>query len=202
MEEALKIKQSQFETFQREFEQAVGPRVDERIRNEKILWEQEQNFLIRRELSKLNEEKSKEIQKIQEELNNEKEKSLIERDKCVQLEKQTEELNQEIKFANKEKTMAVSKAKESLRLESEKIKIDACNEKQEEINKFKRLVKDFEDEIQRLKVEQQQNVEKDREFITNVEKLEKNLIKEINEEQRKLSSLIPGIMPKLVNYSK
>jgi hypothetical protein len=35
-----------------------------------------------------------------------------------------------------------------------------------------------------------------------VEKLEKNLIKEINEEQRKLSSLIPGIMPKLVNYSK
>lgn len=202
MEEALKIKQSQFETFQREFEQAVGPRVDERIRNEKILWEQEQNFLIRRELSKLNEEKSKEIQKIQEELNTEKEKSLIERDKCVQLEKKIEELNQEIKFANKEKTMAVSKAKESLRLESEKIKIDACNEKQEEINKFKRLVKDFEDEIQRLKVEQQQNVEKDREFITNVEKLEKNLIKEINEEQRKLSSLIPGIMPKLVNYSK
>ena len=77
-----------------------------------------------------------------------------------------------------------------------------CQEKQEEINKLKRQCKDFEDEIQRLKVEQQQNVEKDREFIINVEKLEKNLIKEINEEQRKLSSLIPGIMPKLVNYSK
>ncbi len=57
MEEALKLKQNQFETFQREFELAVGPRVDERIRNEKILWEQEQNFLIIRELSKLNEEK-------------------------------------------------------------------------------------------------------------------------------------------------
>ena len=60
--------------------------MDERIRNEKILWEQEQNFLIRRELSKLNEEKSKEISKIQDELNAEKEKSMIERDKCVRLE--------------------------------------------------------------------------------------------------------------------
>ena len=87
LEEALKIKQTQFETFQREFEAAVGPRVDERIRNEKILWEQEQNFLIRRELSKLNEEKSKEITKIQDELNSEKEKSMVDRDKCLRLEK-------------------------------------------------------------------------------------------------------------------
>jgi len=148
MEEALKLKQNQFETFQREFEQAVGPRVDERIRNEKILWEQEQNFLIRRELSKLNEEKSKEISKIQDELNAEKEKSMIERDKCVRMEKvlkllvignfnfvlinfffqkEIEEFKQEIKFANKEKTIALTKAKESLRLEAEKIKIDAYN---------------------------------------------------------------------------
>jgi len=148
MEEALKLKQNQFETFQREFDQAVGPRVDERIRNEKILWEQEQNFLIRRELSKLNEEKSKEISKIQDELNAEKEKSMIERDKCVRMEKvlkllvignfnfvlinfffqkEIEEFKQEIKFANKEKTIALTKAKESLRLEAEKIKIDAYN---------------------------------------------------------------------------
>ncbi len=148
MEEALKLKQNQFETFQREFEQAVGPRVDERIRNEKILWEQEQNFLIRRELSKLNEEKSKEISKIQDELNAEKEKSMIERDKCVRMEKvlkllvignfnfvlincffqkEIEEFKQEIKFAIKEKTIALTKAKESLRLEAEKIKIDAYN---------------------------------------------------------------------------
>jgi hypothetical protein len=148
MEGALKLKQNQFETFQREFDQAVGPRVDERIRNEKILWEQEQNFLIRRELSKLNEEKSKEISKIQDELNAEKEKSMIERDKCVRMEKvpkllvignfnfvlinfffqkEIEEFKQEIKFANKEKTIALTKAKESLRLEAEKIKIDAYN---------------------------------------------------------------------------
>lgn len=127
MEEALKLKQNQFETFQREFDQAVGPRVDERIRNEKILWEQEQNFLIRRELSKLNEEKSKEISKIQDELNAEKEKSMIERDKCVRMEKEIEEFKQEIKFANKEKTIALTKAKESLRLEAEKIKIYAYN---------------------------------------------------------------------------
>jgi hypothetical protein len=43
--------------------------------------------LIRRELSKLNEEKSKEITKIQDELNSEKEKSMVDRDKCLRLEK-------------------------------------------------------------------------------------------------------------------
>jgi hypothetical protein len=75
-------------------------------------------------------------------------------------------------------------------------------EKQDEINHFKRIIKDLEDEIGRLKVEQQQNTEKDREFVINMEKLEKNLIREINDEQRKLSVLIPGLLPKLVNYSK
>jgi hypothetical protein len=73
--------------MQREFEQALGPKIDERIRNEKILWEQEQNFLIRKEICKLNEERGKEFLKIQEELNAEREKSLIERDKCLRFEK-------------------------------------------------------------------------------------------------------------------
>ncbi len=98
--------------------------------------------------------------------------------------------------------MAVSKVKESFKQEADKIRLEAQKEKNEEINKYKRIVKELEDEIQRLKVEQKQTVEKDREFISTVEKLEKNLIKEINDEQRKLSSLIPGLMPKLVNYSK
>ena len=113
-----------------------------------------------------------------------------------------DELNQEVKFSNKEKAAAVAKAKESLKQEAEKIRADAHKEKTDEIGRFKRINKDLEDEIQRLKVEQQQNVDKDREFIVTVEKLEKSLIKEINDEQRKLSSLIPGLMPKLVNYSK
>lgn len=144
--------------------------------------------------------------------------------KILKIKKQIEELNQEIKFANKEKTLALTKARDSLKAESEKIRAEAKNvyfengncdpifyqinmilklkEKQEELSKYKKIIKELEDEIQRLKIEQHQNVEKDREFIINVEKLEKNLIKDINEEQRKLSALIPGLMPKLVNYSK
>ena len=63
---------------------------------------------------------------------------------------------------------------------------------------MRRMNKELEDEIQRLKVEQRQNVEKDREFVVTVEKLEKSLIKEINDEQRKLSAIVPGLMPRLV----
>ena len=87
LEDALRIKQSQFETFQREFEIAIGPKVEDRIRNEKILWEQEQNNLIRRELAKLNEEKSKDIARVQDELTSEKDKFILEKEKCLKLEK-------------------------------------------------------------------------------------------------------------------
>ena len=51
------------------------------------IWEQDQNYVMRRELAKLNEEKTKEIAKIQEDLSNEREKCLLERDKIVRLEK-------------------------------------------------------------------------------------------------------------------
>ena len=47
-----------------------------------------------------------------------------------------------------------------------------------------------------------QSAEKERELMLNVEKLEKNLIKELNDEQRKLSSMVPGLTPKIINYSR
>ncbi len=196
------MKQYQFEQMQRDFEQALGPKIEERIRNEKMLWEQEQNYLIRKEISKLNEERGKELLKVQEELSSEKERAMIERDKCLRLEKEIEDIAHNLQFADKEKAKAVSLTKEAFKHEAEKIRCEAVKEKCEEICRLKRINQDLEDEIQRLLVEQKQNVEKDREFYMTVEKLEKNLIKEINDEQRKLSSLIPGLMPKLVNYSK
>ncbi|CAF0735884.1 unnamed protein product [Brachionus calyciflorus] len=201
LQETLKSKQAQFDSYQREFELSIGPKFDERIKKEKFQWEQEQNFLIKRELSKVNEEKLREMTRIQDELTAEREKYIQEREKALKFEKQIEELNQEVKFANKEKSLAVNKAKESLKAETEKLKNGLLNEKQEEINRLKKILNDLEEEINRLKVEQYQNVEKDKEFILNVEKLEKTLIKDINEELRKLSALIPGIMPKIVNYS-
>jgi hypothetical protein len=38
--------------------------------------------------------------------------------------------------------------------------------------------------------------------MQSIERLEKNLIKDLNDEQRKISSLVPGLVPKIVNYSK
>ena len=125
MEEALRQKHSQFEIFQREFEIGITPKIEERIKNEKVVWEQEQNALIRKELAKLGEEKSREIEKIQQELSATKEKVIIEKERSTKLEKQVDELNQEQKFLNKEKQMAISKARDSFRGEIEKIKADA-----------------------------------------------------------------------------
>ncbi|RNA16341.1 trichohyalin-like isoform X2, partial [Brachionus plicatilis] len=55
--------------------------------------------------------------------------------------------------------------------------------------------------LQKLKIEQYQSGEKNKENALNVEKIEKALVKDINEELRKLSSLIPGQLPKIVSFS-
>ena len=85
--EALRTKQIQFENIQRDFEYSIGPHIEDRIQKEKQAWEQEQNYLIRRELSKLSDEKNKEITKAQEELLSERDKNLKDREKMIQLEK-------------------------------------------------------------------------------------------------------------------
>jgi hypothetical protein len=73
--------------MQRDFEYSIGPHIEDRIQKEKQAWEQEQNYLIRRELSKLSDEKNKEIAKVQEELLSERDKNLKDREKMIQLEK-------------------------------------------------------------------------------------------------------------------
>ena len=117
------------ESMQRDFEYSIGPLLEDRIQKEKMAWEQEQNYLIRRELSKLSEEKNKEITKIQEDLLSERDKNLKDRERAISLEKELEETKQELKYANKEKNNAITKAKESLRFESEKLKEEILNVK-------------------------------------------------------------------------
>lgn len=75
-------------------------------------------------------------------------------------------------------------------------------DKFEEINRFKRVIKDLESEIEQLKIELYEHSERDKELIKAVENQEKGLIKDLNDEQRRLASLIPGLVPKILNISK
>jgi predicted nuclease with TOPRIM domain len=72
-------------------------------------------------------------------------------------------------------------------------------EKQEELNRQRRLIKELEEELQIRNDEHKKEREKNLEIIASVEKFEKSLIKEINEEQRKLASIC--FIPKFIKYS-
>ena len=87
LEESLKHKQTEFHCFQRELELALTPKLDERLKHERQAWEQESKQAIQRELSKLAEEKSREIGQLQQELGQEKDKWLRERETVSRLEK-------------------------------------------------------------------------------------------------------------------
>ena len=80
------------ENMQRDFDYSIGPILDDRIQKEKNAWEQEQDYLIRRELSKLSEEKNKEIAKLQDDLLAERDKNLKDREKMLTIEKVSKQL--------------------------------------------------------------------------------------------------------------
>lgn len=68
------------------------------------------------------------------------------------------------------------------------------------MNRLRRIIKELEDELETRNVEYKQERERNFEMIASIDKFEKNLIKEMNEEQRKLASI--GLIPKLVKYSR
>jgi hypothetical protein len=151
----VKLKQIQIDDLKREIDYTLSSRIEERIQKEKQTWDQEQNYLIRRELGKLNEEKNKEINKIQGELLEEREKNFKLHERNMQLEKvwpiillknvflslldierksfsfgfkkDMDELNQEIKITNKEKMNSLNKMKESFHMETDKFKEEILN---------------------------------------------------------------------------
>lgn len=92
------MKQNEFHCFQRELELALAPKLEERLKHERHAWEQENKHVVQRELAKLGEEKSREIGQLQQELSQEKEKWLREREAVSRLEKVKIEIKRKKQF--------------------------------------------------------------------------------------------------------
>jgi hypothetical protein len=82
----VKLKEEQFERFQRELELALTPKLEERIKQEKMVLEQK-NTEIKHELNRLNEERLSEIEHLQMLLVQEKEKVAIGKEIVLKQEK-------------------------------------------------------------------------------------------------------------------
>ena len=63
------------------------------------------------------------------------------------------------------------------------------------------MINNLERELEELRIDQQKCVERERNLLSDVEGVEKNFIREINDEQRRLSPFIPGFVPKIINYA-
>ena len=73
--------------LQHQLQYSFGQHLEEQLMKEKQNWEQEQNYLIRRELSKLSEEKNKDLTRLQEEILSERDKNIKERERVLAVEK-------------------------------------------------------------------------------------------------------------------
>lgn len=91
----------------------------------------------------------------------------------------------------RDKTEAITKANDLMKIELENFKIQFFKNKQDETDKYRKIINQLEEELKEVKLQKNQNTEKNKEFVHNFEKLEKIIIKDINDQLRKLSSLIP-----------
>ncbi|XP_060081295.1 uncharacterized protein LOC132560648 [Ylistrum balloti] len=115
-----------------------------------------------------------------------------------------EEGKQQNKQAMHDKMVAVAKAKDNVRnemqAEFDKAKDKMTQDYQREIDKLTEIVRQQEEELRKLKTERIQWIHQDRQNSTVLDKLERTVVNEVNEECRRTSNVL-GVGPRKVNIA-
>ncbi|KAK7467940.1 hypothetical protein BaRGS_00036826 [Batillaria attramentaria] len=106
--------------------------------------------------------------------------------------------------AAKEKLVAVAQAKEQVR-EQSSVEVEQAKEKvkqelQRELDRLQTQLRDAEEEVRTLKAGKHQLLSRERDNLSALDRTEKTVINEINEECRRSASLL-GVSPRQVQFS-
>ncbi|KAK3740227.1 hypothetical protein RRG08_054249 [Elysia crispata] len=106
--------------------------------------------------------------------------------------------------ASKEKLVAVARTKEQMKDQSnaeiDRVKFNLQQEHQRDVERLEEKLRYQEDELSTLKTEHDQIVQRERNVLMALEHAEKTVIKEINEECEKVSSVL-GVSPRTVHHT-
>ncbi|XP_052800428.1 golgin subfamily A member 4-like isoform X2 [Mya arenaria] len=185
-------------------EEEIKEKVSEAIAKEKAHAESEQMWAVQQEREALQGEHRTQISSLTAQLDNMKDQQ---RGLEARLKEQRQEL-EDLKTSNKtvmhEKLIAVARAKELMRQEHtaelERIKEQTKNEHKKELDKLRETIRAQEAELRSLREERLRHVRTQKESSLSLDRTERTLVNEINEECRKTSEIL-GLSPRKVNFS-
>ncbi|XP_021371725.1 myosin-3-like isoform X3 [Mizuhopecten yessoensis] len=157
-----------------------------------------------REREQIEKETKVTLRKLTNELDEERRQREHCMDKIAHLSKDLEEGKQQNKQAMHDKMVAVSKAKENVRNELQtdfdKVKEKMTQDYQREIDKLTETVRQQEEELRKLKTERIQWIHHDRQNSTVLDRMERTVVNEVNEECRRTANVL-GVGPRKVNLA-
>ncbi|XP_077995644.1 uncharacterized protein LOC144449093 isoform X3 [Glandiceps talaboti] len=171
------------------------------ISTEREIWEKEMERHISREQEAWEEESAKNIGKLKEEVDQEKQMILQLQNTIATLREEMEAHRQENRALHREKIDAVTKAREAARKEKQteldKLREKLTQEKFKDVDKLRQKLRDQDDELMQLRTDTRCHSQKEKEISLQVERHERSLISEINDECKKTASAI-GTSPRKV----
>ncbi|XP_065831126.1 trichohyalin-like isoform X2 [Oscarella lobularis] len=197
----LKTTLRQQEESARSLGQKLRDQAQEQVRKaverQKQLQERSHEQELRKERETIMEDKQRSITEIKDNLAKEAQKAKLLQATINSLRQELEEQKQIAKQANKEKLRAIAKAKDLIR-QARREEIDKLKDKLElehrsALEKFKERVRRLEDEVRQTKENERRLQQKDRDLLAKNELTEKSLLMEINEECRRITSLVTAV---------
>ncbi|KAK7087150.1 ELKS/Rab6-interacting/CAST family member 1-like [Littorina saxatilis] len=204
LQEKMKDLQETQHSADRRLQEKLDIELREAVARERAAMEKETQWQIRNERENLARDTKQRINEMQMTLDHERESSQRLTREVAHLKEELEEQRRLSREAAKEKLVAVARAKDQIREQSsaelENVREKIKQEMQREVDRLQSQLKSTEEEIRVLRLENQKLTSKERDNWSSLDRTEKTVINEINEENRRSASIL-GVSPRQLHLS-
>ncbi|XP_078680486.1 uncharacterized protein LOC144915723 isoform X9 [Branchiostoma floridae x Branchiostoma belcheri] len=181
------------------------------ISKEKASWETEKERAVQREKDRWQDESNKQLSKVQEELEKEKQLHNQADKNCTGLKQELDQARQQVRAAHRDKLAAINEVRDSMKVEKEEeikqlreqltqgllSQINSWKEKVSDVEKLREKIRKLEDELRTSRSERNAVAVREKETSMLLDRHEKSVVSEINDECQKSAQLL-GTAPRSV----
>ncbi|XP_078680488.1 uncharacterized protein LOC144915723 isoform X11 [Branchiostoma floridae x Branchiostoma belcheri] len=171
------------------------------ISKEKASWETEKERAVQREKDRWQDESNKQLSKVQEELEKEKQLHNQADKNCTGLKQELDQARQQVRAAHRDKLAAINEVRDSMKVEKEEeikqLREQLTQEKVSDVEKLREKIRKLEDELRTSRSERNAVAVREKETSMLLDRHEKSVVSEINDECQKSAQLL-GTAPRSV----
>ncbi|XP_066294215.1 putative leucine-rich repeat-containing protein DDB_G0290503 isoform X5 [Branchiostoma lanceolatum] len=181
------------------------------ISKEKASWEAEKERAVQREKDRCQDDSNKQLSKVQEELEKEKQLHNQADKNCTGLKQELDQARQQIRAAHRDKLAAINDVRDSMKVEKEEeikqlreqltqgllSQINSWKEKVSDVEKLREKMRKLEDELRTVRSEKNSVAVREKETSMLLDRHEKSVVSEINDECQRSAQLL-GTAPRSV----